>query len=117
MADLTTASGATATAAVLVPVTTYYLSLHTADPGLTGANEVTGGSYARQAIQFASGASTNSQAFTLMPAEAGNLWIGIWTAVTVGTYKWGGTAFAVTGPVPVNATINFATGAVTAAIA
>ena len=28
------------------------MSLHTADPGTTGANEVTGGSYARQTISY-----------------------------------------------------------------
>lgn len=31
---------------------TAFLSLHTGDPGATGANEVTGGSYARQACAF-----------------------------------------------------------------
>lgn len=34
-----------------------YVSLHTADPGLTGANEVVGGSYARQQAVFPSAAS------------------------------------------------------------
>ena len=29
-----------------------YISLHTADPGETGASEVTGGSYARQQAAF-----------------------------------------------------------------
>lgn len=42
------ASGAT-------PVTT--ISLHTADPGTTGASEVVGGSYARQAVTWSAAAS------------------------------------------------------------
>jgi hypothetical protein len=95
-----------------------FLSLHTTDPGTTGANEVTGGSYARQAITFgaASGGtatSTNGQTFTNMPAEAGNLWIGTWTLVSGGTYEWGGATAAVTGPIPAGASVVFAIGAVT----
>jgi hypothetical protein len=53
-----------------------YMALHTADPGDTGtANEVTGGSYARQTIAFGSVATINTPAtnsgavnFTSMPA-------------------------------------------------
>ena len=33
-------------------VTAVYVSLHTGDPADTGANELTGGSYARQAGSF-----------------------------------------------------------------
>ena len=33
------------------------VSLHSADPGLTGASEVAGGSYARKAISYAAAAS------------------------------------------------------------
>jgi hypothetical protein len=42
-------------ASVLTPLTTTaYVSLHIADPGTTGANEVSGGAYARQGpIAFA----------------------------------------------------------------
>lgn len=55
------------------PPTTIYCSLHTADPAETGANECTGGSYARQSVTFSAasgGASSNSGAlnFTGMPA-------------------------------------------------
>jgi len=59
-----------------------YVSLHTADPGLTGANEVTGGSYARKPITLgaaSSKSSTNSAAveFTSMPATS-VLYGGVW---------------------------------------
>ena len=123
MADLTNASELNAAEGVLNTSTTYYLSLHTADPSTTGASEVTGGSYARQAITFTAGTNTlssggthASQSFTGMPSEAGNLWISIWTASTSGTYLWGGSSAAVTGPVASGATVTFASGAVTAAI-
>ena len=37
-----------------------YMSLHTGDPGTTGANEASGGTYARQAVTW--GAATNGTA-------------------------------------------------------
>lgn len=119
MADFPATSSNTAIAALLPSASTFYLSLHTADPGTTGASEVTGGSYARQAIQFnapSNGTATSStaQSFTAMPAESGNLWIGIWSAASGGTFLWGASAAAVTGPVAAGATVNFAIGAVTA---
>jgi hypothetical protein len=53
--------------------TTVYLSLHTGDPAETGANEVTGAGYARQACAWnaaANGATRNTNAITF-PAAAG----------------------------------------------
>lgn len=69
---------------------TPFLSLHTAEPGETGANEVAGGSYARQSITFAvaaSGAAANSSAesFTGMPAVT-ITHAGLWDASTVGNF-------------------------------
>jgi len=57
-------------------------SLHNAFPSATGANEITGGSYARQTITWsapASGAldSSNQPAFSV-PAAATVAWIGYW---------------------------------------
>jgi hypothetical protein len=79
------------------PVATVYLSLHTADPGLTGANEVTGGSYARQSIALTAASSSHTDnsgllSFTLMPAVAspGVLFAGLWDAATVGNFFYGG---------------------------
>lgn len=119
MADLTTSSADTMlTAAPCVPSTTYYLSLHTASPGTTGASEVSGGSYARQAITFGAASagsqvSTNSQSFTNMPAEAGGVPdFGIWSAASGGTYLCGGTTSGLSGAISSGATVTFATGAV-----
>lgn len=75
-------------------VTTAYISLHTGDPGETGASEATGGSYARQSAAFdaaASGATANSGtiSFTDMPA-ATITHVGVWDAVSAGNFLWGG---------------------------
>lgn len=110
-------------AAPCVPSTTYYLSLHTADPGTTGAHEVTGGSYARQAITFGSAASgsqasTDSQSFTGMPAEAGGCpYFGVWSASTSGTFECGGSTSGLSGAIPSGATVTFSTGGVTLSVA
>jgi hypothetical protein len=79
-------------------VTTPYVSLHTADPGEDGSNEVTGGSYARQSGSFgapSAGAIANDAQiqFTSMPACTVSH-VGIWDAVSGGNFLWGG---AVTG--------------------
>lgn len=68
-----------------------YISLHTADPGLTGANEVTGGSpaYARKALTWSSAAngtkSISNQPVFDVPATT-VAYVGLWSAVTGGTY-------------------------------
>lgn len=122
MADLTTASADTMLDAILVPSTVYYLSLHTANPGTSGANEVSGGSYARQPITFGSAAAGSkassgtdaTQSFTGMPTESGGVpYLGIWTASTSGTYICGGTTSGLSGAISSGATIDFASGAVT----
>lgn len=100
-----------AVAAALVPGTTYYLSLHTADPGTTGANELSGGTYARQAIVFStasSGAESNTALITVPNdgTSAVSYW-GVWSASTGGTYETGG----VLGSPVTAASISFAIGA------
>lgn len=117
MADFPSGSSNLAVAAVTA--VGVYLSLHTADPGTTGANEVTGGSYVRQSITWnaASGGtqtSSNGQTFAGMPAVAGNLWIGLWSASTSGTFYWGDPTAAVTGPVSSGNSVVFLSGSVTA---
>lgn len=64
--------------------TNIYISLHTADPGTTGASEVVGGSYVRQlantSFAAASGGTKSSNAnvdFTGMPATTVTH-VGIW---------------------------------------
>jgi hypothetical protein len=71
-----------------------YVSLHTADPGTTGASEVTGGTYARVAVTWnaASGGSvSNNGALSInLPASTTASYFGVWGASTSGTYYIGG---------------------------
>jgi hypothetical protein len=86
--------------AILAPLTTTaYVSLHTADPGTTGASEVSGGSYARQGpVAFANAGNeptvaSNSAIVTFPAATAawGTIsYFGIWTAATAGTFQGSG---------------------------
>jgi hypothetical protein len=66
-------------------------SAHTADPGTTGASEVTGGSpaYARQALTWTAGTTgtaTSSGTFDI-PAGVTVAWVGLWSALTAGTFR------------------------------
>lgn len=87
-----------------------HLSLHTATPGTTGADEATGGSpaYARQAVTFNSAGATGPLGGTLQPATVGVAWsdevtfdlaagtythAGGWSASSGGTFR-GGNALA-----------------------
>lgn len=68
-----------------------YISLHTGDPSTTGANESTGGTpaYARQAVTWnaaASGQRTNSGALTFDLPASTIYHIGLFSAVTAGTF-------------------------------
>ena len=67
-----------------------HVSAHTAAPGETGINEVTGGSYARQAVTFTAAAaglkdSSNTPAVPI-PAATTVTHIGYWNALTVGSF-------------------------------
>lgn len=78
-----------------------YISLHTADPGETGANEATGGSYARQQVAFgaaASGTLSNSAEIVFSGMPAGDVvgW-GVWDAVSAGNCFWTGWFTTITG--------------------
>lgn len=89
------------TATVRDQVATYkgtllaYLSVHTADPGTTGAAEATGGSYARQANAWGavSGGSIVGAAKTFTPGAGTYSFGGYWSAATGGTFLGG---FAIT---------------------
>lgn len=70
-----------------------YFSLHTADPGITGASELTGGSYARVQAGFpaaTTGAATNAGATINVPAGNTVTHWGRWTAASSGTFFTGG---------------------------
>jgi hypothetical protein len=79
--------------------TARYFSLHTADPGDTGANEVSGGSYARVQRDAADAnwtagtptdGTTDNVAAITFPSPSAN-WglithVGMWDAATVGNF-------------------------------
>ena len=61
-------------------------SLHSADPGATGANEISGGSYTRQAPTF-NAASTGARALNAdltfsVPAGSTVSFVGYWSGTT-----------------------------------
>jgi hypothetical protein len=74
-----------------------YISLHTADPGTTGASEVTGGTYARVQTTWATasaGSRAGSQVTLNVPASTTITHWGFWSALTSGTFIYGGTLAA-----------------------
>lgn len=67
-----------------------HISAHTAAPGETGINEVTGGTYARQSLTFSAAAagtkdSSNVPAIPI-PAATTVTHLGYWDALTVGNF-------------------------------
>lgn len=71
-----------------------FVSIHAGDPGTTGANELTGGSYARQAKTWnaASGGNlddSNAPSFPIPPSVTISHF-GLWDSVSSGTYLGGG---------------------------
>jgi hypothetical protein len=77
-----------------------HLSLHSADPGAGGANEVSGGGYARIPVNAADwdieaaieGAELNNDKQFVTPALQPIHSVGMWTALSGGTYLGGDTA-------------------------
>jgi hypothetical protein len=71
-----------------------FISLHIADPGATGASEVTSGTYVRVAATWntpSGGSVTNSNALSInLPASTTAAFFGVWSASTAGTYYIGG---------------------------
>lgn len=69
-----------------------YVSLHTADPGTTGASEVTGGTpaYARKAVAWSSaagGVAAIAAGVTFdVPGATTISYVGLWSTATGGTY-------------------------------
>lgn len=69
-----------------------FASLHTADPGTTGASEVSGGSpaYARKAITWNAAASgsldNNANPVFDVPAATTVSFVGFWSAASGGTF-------------------------------
>jgi hypothetical protein len=71
-----------------------HISLHTANPGTTGASEVTGGSYARQAVTWgaaSAGVKSNSAQLVFnVPGGTTITHVAGWTASSGGTFRGGG---------------------------
>lgn len=80
-----------------------WISLHTGDPSTTGANEATGGSYARKQTTWAAGSAdgiiTGSEV-TIDVAAGTYTWGAIWSAQSAGTFieKFAISSTAYTGP-------------------
>jgi len=102
----------------------HYISLHSADPGVTGASELSGGAYARVAVAPGTGAwsapatngavreISNSGVVTFPTASAD--WtaathFGVWKASTAGTFVRGA-ALAASKTVQNGDTASFAAG-------
>ena len=70
-----------------------FIALHTADPGSTGAAEVAGGKYARQATTWAApnnGASTGTPVVVDVPASTTVTHWGVYANATGGTPLFSG---------------------------
>lgn len=80
----------TAKNSMLNSINPAYFSAHTGAPGSNGANEVTGGSYARGACTFASATSaarsTSAATNINIPEDTTVTHVGLWTASTGGVF-------------------------------
>lgn len=103
---------------------TVYLSLHTADPGETGASETSGTGYARKSVTnnntnfpaAAAGAKSLNVTTTFATPGAGG-WgsvthFGIWDAASSGNFLFGG-ALAIAKVINEADTVSFAGGTLT----
>jgi hypothetical protein len=88
----TTAADTTAITAVKNAAT--WISLHTGDTSTTGANEVTGGTYARVQATWgtvtAGSVTANTSVVINVPAGTTITYWGLWTASTGPTFYFGG---------------------------
>ena len=126
---LTSLTTAVATAMIAAMTTTgLYMSIHTASPANTGANEIvgnTGYTGTRPAISWSafatdhqtSGGANAVQTFPMLVLESGGIpYFGIWTAATAGTFITGGPTSGLSGSIPIGANVTF-TSAVTLTVA
>lgn len=103
---------------VYTPSLTIYVSLHTADPGLTGASEASGGGYARVAVTQGFGTPAaknidNDSAITFpeLTSSIGTAThFGFWDAGTGGNFLFGD-ALDSSVALNVDSSINFAAAA------
>jgi hypothetical protein len=75
---------------MLDALSTVYVAAHDGSPGLTGANEISGGTYARILCSYnaASGGSKTLSSSATINIPSGNTitWLGIWDAASVGNF-------------------------------
>lgn len=96
-----------------------YVSLHTADPGETGANEVTGGSYARKTGTW--GTASNGEISITADIEFGDMpavtvtHVGLFDASTAGNFLWSG-ALTASQTVDAGQTLRLQSGNLTARV-
>lgn len=106
--------------------TNFYISLHSADPGVTGASELSGNAYARVAVSPATGSWTapatngavreiSNAGVITFPTATGSNWttathFGVWDASTTGNFIRGNT-LTTSKTVTVGDTASFAIGA------
>jgi hypothetical protein len=99
--------------APLPPPAAIWISLHTADPGLTGAHEPTGLGYIRKPGTFGdalNGAKTLSELVAFSDLPAGTYThFGVWDAAAGGNCLWVG-QFAVNQRTAAGDTIQFSSG-------
>lgn len=98
-------------AATSVTSTGNWISLHTGDPGTTGANEATGGSpaYARKQTTWTPGSSdgvVNGSAVSIDVPAGTYTHVGVWSAATAGTFVGGFAMSASTGALPGQASVS-----------
>lgn len=88
-----------------------YISMHTGDPGTTGANEATGGSpaYARKQTTWgaASAGSAVGSQVSFDVAAGTYTHFGVWSAVTGGTFRGGNALPASQGNASAQSVIQF----------
>ena len=87
-----------------------YISLHTADPGTTGASEASGGApaYARKQTTWAGGTADGAvvgSAVTFDVPAGTYTHIGVWSAATAGTFVGGFALSSSTGALPGQASV------------
>ena len=96
-----------------------FVSLHTADPSTDGSNEVSGGSYTREGVSWASAASgsisTSASVVFDVPGSTTITHLGYWSASTSGTF-YGSRALDTNQTFATAGTYTIATGNITESI-
>jgi hypothetical protein len=102
-----------------ITTTGLFMSIHTASPSNTGANEIVAGtgytavSGGRPPMTWGSVSSgvvttNDTQTFAMLVTEGGGIpYFGIWTANTAGTYIFGGPTSGLSGSIPSGANVTF----------